>query len=326
MTRSKLSDIDKQELIRLFKETSQTITSLAEQFQVSISTARRLLKMQLSTAEYEALLSSRVEDRAIKRTGPLQQTSAEISVAKTTLAIPMLDSAPVSNPVFPNAHPPDSRSLSEDPKEFEDNSLSSRRSRRRSSVHLELEDASPTGTMASGKPLPILKKQAPILRNSSSITVDPISDANPERDPFAMEEMSLSESIVSLGSSASEDELPGLRPWVDLPTMEIQPLDEAILPLQCYLVVDRASELITRPLKDFAELGQIPSDEEWAKTLPVFDNHKVASRFSDRTQRVIKLPNGNLLKRTQTQLTAKGITRLLCNGQVYAVLAEDQLS
>jgi transposase-like protein len=322
MTRSKLSDIDKQELIRLFKETSQTITSLAEQFQVSISTARRLLKTQLSTAEYEALLSSRVEDRAIKRTGPLQQPNAEISApAKTALAIPMLDSAnPVS--LVPNAHP---HPLDQEPEEFDLDAANSRRSRRRSSAHLESEDSFP-GTMASGKPLPVLKKQAPILRNSSSITVDPISDANPERDPFAMEGMPLRETMDPLVAPVSEDELLGLRPWVDLPTMEIQPLDGATLPLQCYLVVDRASELITRPLKDFAELGQIPSDEEWAKTLPVFDNHKVASRFSDRTQRVIKLPNGNLLKRTQPQLTAKGITRLLCNGQVYAVLAEDKLS
>ncbi len=87
----------------------------------------------------------------------------------------------------------------------------------------------------------------------------------------------------------------------------------------CYLVVDRLSELITCPLREFAELGLIPADEEQARTLPVFDNHRVARRFSRRNQRIIKVPNGTMLTKTQSYLYAKGITRLLFDGQVYAL-------
>jgi hypothetical protein len=84
-------------------------------------------------------------------------------------------------------------------------------------------------------------------------------------------------------------------------------------------VVDRASELITRPLRDFAELGQIPSEEVQAKTLPIFDNHRVARRFSRRMQRVVKVPDSKVITKVSGYLQAKGITRLLIDGQVYSL-------
>ncbi|PZO53824.1 MAG: hypothetical protein DCF15_12415 [Phormidesmis priestleyi] len=105
--------------------------------------------------------------------------------------------------------------------------------------------------------------------------------------------------------------------------MEIMPLNEAVLPKPCYLVVDMRSELITRPLSDFADLGQIPTAEEKAKTLPVFDNHRVARRFSRNKQRVIKVPDGSLITRTSPYLQAKGITRLLVDGQVFDLVGRD---
>ena len=49
----------------------------------------------------------------------------------------------------------------------------------------------------------------------------------------------------------------------------------------------------------------------------MFDNHRVARRFSRNKQRVIKVPDGNLIMRTRPYLQAKGITRLLVDGQVF---------
>lgn len=102
--------------------------------------------------------------------------------------------------------------------------------------------------------------------------------------------------------------------------VQVLPLAEASLPRTCYLVVDRSAELIARPLKEFGDLGQIPEAEILEKTLPVFDNHRVAKRYSNpRTQRVIKLPDAQVLQKTSSHLQAKGITRLLIDGQVYAL-------
>jgi hypothetical protein len=104
--------------------------------------------------------------------------------------------------------------------------------------------------------------------------------------------------------------------------VQVLPLSEASLPRTCYLVVDRAAELIARPLKEFSDLGQIPIEEVHEKTLPVFDNHRVARRFSNRSQRVIKVPDGRMLQKTCSHLQAKGITRLLIDGQVYSLLPD----
>jgi transposase-like protein len=101
--------------------------------------------------------------------------------------------------------------------------------------------------------------------------------------------------------------------------LHILPLQETALPRTCYVVVDRSSELITRPLKDFADLGQIHSQETQEKTLPIFDNHRVAKRFLRRMQRIVKVPDGRVFQKVKPYLQAKGITHLLIDGQVYSL-------
>ncbi len=78
-------------------------------------------------------------------------------------------------------------------------------------------------------------------------------------------------------------------------------------------------ELITRPLKDFAELGKVPPQEIQQRTLPIFESHRIARRFSKRKEKVIKVPDGRLIEKAHAQLEAKGITRLLMDGRIYAL-------
>ncbi|AFY59553.1 helix-turn-helix domain-containing protein [Synechococcus sp. PCC 6312] len=111
----------------------------------------------------------------------------------------------------------------------------------------------------------------------------------------------------------------------------IYPLDAAVLPRPCYLVIDTRSELLARPLGEFRGLGHASLDEEQQKTLPIFESRAVALRFSQRNQRiyknsdsilrktVVKVPDGNVLRKTTSYLQGKGITRLLIHGQVYAL-------
>jgi len=105
--------------------------------------------------------------------------------------------------------------------------------------------------------------------------------------------------------------------------IQILPLSEAKLPRTCYLVVDRTAELITRPLSDFADLGQIPEVEAKERTLPVFDNHRIAKRFMRRAQRIVKIPDSQMFLKTRSYLQAKGITRLLVDGQIYTLEGAD---
>lgn len=101
--------------------------------------------------------------------------------------------------------------------------------------------------------------------------------------------------------------------------LTIEPLANALMPKTCYLVVDRSSELISRPLREFNDLGEIPATEISSRTLPVFDNHRVARRFANRNQRVMKVPDSQVLQKTGSHLQAKGITRVFFDGQVYSL-------
>jgi transposase-like protein len=102
--------------------------------------------------------------------------------------------------------------------------------------------------------------------------------------------------------------------------VQVTPLSQAILPRTCYIVIDKFAELIVRPLKDFADLGQIATEEIQQRTLPVFDNHRVAKRFSNqRTQRVIKVPDSRIFYKTTQHLRSKGITCLLVDGNIYSL-------
>jgi transposase-like protein len=106
----------------------------------------------------------------------------------------------------------------------------------------------------------------------------------------------------------------------DLLHVQVTPLSQATLPRTCYIVIDKFAELIVRPLKDFADLGQISGEEIQQRTLPIFDNPRVAKRFSNqRTQRVIKVPDSRVFYKTTEHLRSKGITRLLVDGNIYSL-------
>jgi hypothetical protein len=101
---------------------------------------------------------------------------------------------------------------------------------------------------------------------------------------------------------------------------QVTPLSQATLPHTCYIAIDKFAEPVVRPLKDFAELGQIPAEEIQQRTLPVFDNHRIAKRFANqRTQRVIKIPDSRIFQKTIVHLRSKGIARLLVDGNIYSL-------
>ncbi|MFN4270981.1 MAG: helix-turn-helix domain-containing protein [Thermosynechococcus sp.] len=134
-----------------------------------------------------------------------------------------------------------------------------------------------------------------------------------------------------------EEELEGDVPLPDLAdvevvqSVEVIPLAEAVLPRPCYVVVDRRAELLTRPLEAFRGLGALSSEEAKQSTLPIFDSRPVALRYSQQNQRlykasdvqwrktIVKVPDGEMLRKVRSYLQSKGITRLLYHGRVYAL-------
>lgn len=325
MTPSKLTGSDKSKIINLYRSTEETTSTLATNFDVSTTTIRRILKNVLSPEEYDSLTQQKQGGRsgAESRRSPVmpQPSAAEISLDPSAAQISVPDSA-------------------EDEPQKPDKPLG-KRTRKRSSTPTPPEDSLPSQPEADKVADPSSERR-PIILDRKVNLVTKESEPSPADYPAAYSNPTAVENLdEEFLDEEDDDELDDLDDddleddfeddlddqdtpyssgavYSDAP-VDILPLSDALMPRTCYLVIDRFSELITRPLKDFSELGQIPAEEVQEKTLPVFDNHRVARRFSNRTQRVVKIPDGNMLQKACLQLHTKGITRLLINGQVYSL-------
>ncbi len=307
MTRSKLTDSDRQTIVNLFQGEDASIASLAERYKVSTSTIRRVIKEALEPGDIPAAEDAAIAESPIPSVADIRELSA-------APAAPLLI----------------------------------RRRTRRTGKTMDSDDQPAAITdfrpeaMVSPSTLEVLAESRPpaIVPPIPALELDPdYNDAPPEQvlAAFLGEEMEddLDNELEDLEDEDLEDEdledeeeLEGAEAIDAAAQLHIRsetlvhivPLAEAMIPRICYLVIDRYAELITRPLREFGDLGQIPPEEIQARTLPVFDNHRVAKRFSNpRFQRVVKVPDGRMLQKACSQLHAKGITRLLINGQVYSL-------
>jgi transposase-like protein len=342
MTPTKLSDSDKREILRLYRQSDENTMTLAKRYSVSSSTVRRIIQGALSEPEYEFLVQQK-QKRLSDRTSvsePTEATAESSLVDRETdpVDIPLSESVPVPQSV-PNSRPTiRKRSLSAA------QPVTDLEIRGNLQSDLDVSDLPDAETIyvaprsdravATGELQPILP-EAGLLAGEDFSDFDEDEDEDEDEDDLdddfdedlededslfegsLLGSISSGESILFVGAApvgagnAYELRATGL--------IQVLPLSEASLPKICYLVVDQAAELITRPLKAFGELGQIPVAEIREKTLPVFDNQRVARRFATRNQRVFKIPDGRMLQKAGPYLLAKGITRLLIDGQVYSV-------
>lgn len=291
----KLTTEDKQQILQLYRQQAETTSTLAVRYGVSNSTISRFLKTNLPEAEYDLLIQQ-------KRSHRHGGDEVELPVAEIR---PVIVLPEIVSPVV---------AVSAEPKV------------RKRSVITPRPVVTPPALKSNNWQESISEEIPVPVSNDIKVFLEEESLGVDEEDLEAdLEE----DTIGGWGEPEDEeddlDDLDDITLASDFPhargeKVQVLPLSGQELPRICYLVVDRASELIAKPLKDFSDLGQIPSTEYQQKTLAVFDHHKVAQRFSNRFQKVIKVPDGQMLHKTRFHLYAKGITRLLINGQVYSLV------
>ena len=293
MSARKLTDATKKEILKLYRETEATTSTLAERYGVSSSTVSRFLKNSFSSEEYEQLIQKK---RLARNPRGLEEEGAAADLSEKAIEVISLRAAHIA---------------AKDEQAFQQ-------------------------PIASVEQLTLLMDTSypPEADNSEYIEINgdkPLEDANlteffveaiEEEEEDELDEDWDEEEDEDEDEDEEEEELAGsyLGPTiVKTAQLQILPLSAAAFPKTCYLVIDRAAELITRPLKDFAELGKVPPQEIQQRTLPIFESHRIARRFSKRKEKVIKVPDGRLIEKAHAQLEAKGITRLLMDGRIYAL-------
>jgi hypothetical protein len=362
MSPRKLSDDDREEILSLYRNTEETTSTLAVRFGVSSSTVSRFLKNSLSELEYEDLIqkkrlartsntsqtfnldstqsskpktakgdnsAKKEKDRLVPHTPT--QTSLELgeeSSTKEEISTPEIEAAAEKKPslsrsVFDSVEP--------------ETTLEKEKKLARQQDQEKLVDLIPE------KPKPILQKKKDDL-DTVQEDQDTLKDKDEEKTKSGLyfdDDMGeflavnvyaemYGEDVEDIGDDEDdeddedwdEEEITPTKEPVIPNQISILPLSEASFPHHCYLVIDRSAELVTRPLREFAELGKIPQEELQEKTLPVFDNHRVAKRFCNRRGKVVKLPDTQILQKTSSFLKAKGITRMLIDGRIYSLSSE----
>ena len=321
MMPTKLSDSDKREIIRLYRQSDENTITLAKRYGVSSSTVRRLVQSALSGAEYESLVQQK-QKRLPDRTTISQDTDVKVDsssspsgshpLSATVGPSSVANSRPTIRQRFLSAAEPVAN-IGESGNLHSDLDVSGEFTTEVANPGDRIDDVAVTGELKAMLP------EEGLLGGEDFSDFDEDEDEDEDDlDEFDGEDLEDEDSLFegSLLGVRSSGESIGPRPQT---LIQILPLSQASLPKICYLVVDRAAELITRPLKAFGELGQIPPAEIREKTLPVFDDHRVAGRFATRHQKVFKIPDGKMLQKTAPYLQAKGITRLLIDGQVYSL-------
>lgn len=325
MTGKKISESVKNDIIHLYRHTGETTSTLAERYGVSNSTISRLLKSTLAEDEYEILIAS-------KRAARVPGTDGAKSVPESVERQPEVE-AVQSPPILS----PKRRSASNPPVEVgqplpvETKQIDESVAQENTPPALPTKKIVINSAPSQSEPLPVL--ESPQLEEvNSAESYDEVTNA----ENSALVAQMLGEDLLDEADDNEElededlDYLDDEDDEVETPVLvkrrsasgalvQVLPLSAASLPKTCYLVIDRASELITRPLREFGDLGQIPAQEVHQKTLPIFDNHRVARRFSTKRDRVIKIPDSRMLQKARYHLQAKGITRLLVDGQVYSL-------
>lgn len=291
MAPRKLSDADKQAIAALYRQPEETTTTLAARYGVSNSTISRVLKQYVAEPEYSQLVQQK---RGGGSSAPSDSTPVEADPPVPQVAEVAAD--PDTDPTEADRPAP--------PKRREMPRL------RRSPATQAEEDTEADAAPASSEDLGEPEEDHPAI----AVGWDEDDDLDEENDDYDEDDdLDEDDDDWDEGDRANT---PIVRRQEQV---EILPFTTGLLQKPCYLVVDRLSELVTCPLRDFSELGQIPEEEEQARTLPIFDNHRVARRFSRRNQRIITVPDGAMLEKTRPYLESKGITRLLIDGQVYAL-------
>ena len=318
MSPAKLSDADKQTMVDLYRQTPATSSTLAERFGVSNSTVSRLLKNALSSSEYETLIPEKRAGRGNKADAQLSLSLSSPDVVETADSIPASPSPSKASPAPPNTTGKRRRTRSTktatEPTVDDAVSTDSKPATAFPSLtapgHQVVFPPQPVAPVSASK----TASRPQIVAIKSAALDEIVKDLD---DDFDNEDDELRD-LEDEDEDDEEDE-PIMMIGKNGNVVSVKPFKDAVLPKSCYLVIDRLSELIVRPLKELTPTGTIPETEVRQKTLPIFDNHRVARRFSIRTQRVIKVPDSELFHKTTRSLKAKGITRIFLDGQVYTL-------
>lgn len=352
MARTKLTAEARAQIVEGYKQPGVTVSMLAEQFGIGYSTASRVLKEDIPADEYKELVKQKRGGRPSKRKQPAQPSLLDID-SGTDAAQPD-DDAPVAEVSDSTLDDSESQTQAVEPELETDESIGDETADGdidNQNADGDEPDAAEFDEEIDDEFDEDEQLEAELFGDEGDDSDDDEYDSDLDEDD---EDDDLDDDDLDDEDLEGDEEnsKPRRSKWDEQPSqvevvgpppvwysavqanpefsapaqqepINIVVLEADDLPGQCFAVVDRFQELTTCPLQEFKHLGDVPNELAEARTLPLFDSHRVARRFSDRFRhrgrhkhRVIGFP-GYFLSTTREQLQEKGIAYLLLDNQVY---------
>ena len=97
------------------------------------------------------------------------------------------------------------------------------------------------------------------------------------------------------------------------------PISEIKFPPTVYMVVDKKIELLVKYLKDYPIWHFLSEEELNRKTIEIYEDQKIAKRFCNKEQKVIKVPNTEVFKIVAPILRFRGISRIVSSEKLISL-------
>ena len=97
------------------------------------------------------------------------------------------------------------------------------------------------------------------------------------------------------------------------------PISEIDFPNIVYMIVDKKIELEIKYLRDYPDWQFLSKEELDRKTIEIFFDIKLAKKFCNKEQKVIKVPNPNVFRIVAPLLLNKGISRIVSSEKLIAL-------
>ena len=107
----------------------------------------------------------------------------------------------------------------------------------------------------------------------------------------------------------------------NIPRKELSsiPIADIDFPKIVFMIVDKKVELEIKLLKDYPEWNFLPIDDLNRKTIEIYYDLKIAKRFCNKEQKVIKIPNTDVFRIASPSLLARGISRIISADRLIAL-------
>ena len=165
------------------------------------------------------------------------------------------------------------------------------------------------------------KYKQTLLQNNKRKATEVKKDSDSQLQNFNEISHNKSDLINSLSDSTFVEIAPLNFEIDNVPQKDLSsiPISKVDFPKIVYMVVDKKIELEIKYLKEYPDWQFLSQEELNRKTIEIFFELKVAKRFCNTNQKVIKVPNTDVFRIAAPFLLKKGISRIVGDDKLISL-------